>query len=152
MGKCKFTKRIELDNILAKTKYSSTNKALMTYFNSGLTFRMVELIAPILRTDIPHEDVRVLGFILYNKARNGAPILGYEGYYPEEGISWEDRFIKEPEFMKEIYKSVRKSTLESWREAINLIDKYKEDKGKLERSLNNYLKTKSERRTIWKNR
>lgn len=125
MGSCKDSKQMELYKILKKTKFDHTNKALMTYYSSGLTPKLQEFFIAILYSNIPLKDVKPLSLILYNRARNGSSVTGYERL----GIrAWQDRMKEDPAFVYTVHSLTRRSTIERWREAITLIDKAKKNK------------------------
>ena len=130
MGSCKDSKQMELDKILKETKFDHTNKALMTYYSSGLTPKIKEFFVGILKANIPLEDVKALTLILYNQSRNGATITGHKEFYRGLSIGlrprmWEKEIRENQEFVCGTYHKTRKSTLKWWKEAIALIDKAK---------------------------
>lgn len=132
MGSCKDSKQMELYKILKTTKYDHTNKALMTYYSSGMTPQLNEFFSSILRANIPIEDTKPLALILYNSSRNGRSVIpGYQGGYIRNwrGVAgWKDKISEDTEFVCMVYNKVRKSTLKRWREAILLIDINKSEK------------------------
>jgi len=119
MGSCRESKQMELYKILKKTKYDYRNKALMTYYSSGMTPKLNEIFKAILRANIPSQDVKPLALILYNRARNGAGIPGHKRW---SSTSWEDKIRDNPSFVCYVHSLTRRSTLERWREAMFLID------------------------------
>ena len=125
MAICGKKKQKELDEILKKTKFSSRTKALATYYSSGITPRIDELLTTIIEANIPLNDVKPLTLILYDAYRNGcSKIAGHNG---RGGAHiWKKKIEEDTDFICMVHSKTRKSTLKRWKEAIYLIDKSKE--------------------------
>ena len=94
----------------------------MTYYNSGMTPKLNGIFKAMLKANIPLINAKPLALILYNRARNGSTITGYERLGLRD---WQNKIRDNPSFVCYVHSLMRKSTIERWREAILLIDKAK---------------------------
>lgn len=115
----KLYKTKRMDSILKGTKFSSKTKALMTYYNSGITPSIAKFINAIKKADVPEKNVKALALFLYDATRNGRSNIA--GSSAGSVRQWRDEIFSNPHFVMFTYGKMRKGTLGRWNEAIKLI-------------------------------